>query len=109
MEHWRYYIHGRLLEAFNRRKAAIAAYLAALRLNPDFHRAANRVAYLLASLERYAEAQPYFDAVLRADPGSSSPSLRRGCAPSRAAAWRAAWRSLAMERSPTTRSAASRA
>ena len=68
MEHWRYYLHGRVLEAFNRRQAAIAAYLDALRVKPDFQRAANRAAYLLAALERYAEAEPYFDAVLRAEP-----------------------------------------
>ena len=71
MEHWRYYLRGRLLEAFNRREAAIAAYLGALRLQPEFHRAANRVAYLFASRERYAEAEPYFAAVLRADPANA--------------------------------------
>jgi tetratricopeptide (TPR) repeat protein len=71
MEHWRYYIHGRLLETFGRARNAIDAYQAALRLKRDFHRCSNRIAYLLAGLERYAEAEPYFQAVLRADPGNA--------------------------------------
>ena len=71
MEHWRYYIRGRLLEALGRSQASIAAYQAALRVKPDFHRCTNRVAYILAGLERYAEAEPYFRAVLDADPGNA--------------------------------------
>ena len=68
MEHWRYYIRGRLLEALGRAEASITAYQAALRVKPDFHRCLNRIAYVLAGLERYAEAEPYFRAVLDADP-----------------------------------------
>jgi len=78
MEHWRYYIFGRVLEAFNRREAAIAAYVDALRLKPDFHRCSNRIAYLLAGLERYAEAEPYFAVVLRADPGNAAAHFNLG-------------------------------
>ena len=68
MEHWRFYILGRILEAFGRRESAIAAYADAVRSKPDFHRSLNRSAYLLASLERFAEAEQQFRAVLRLDP-----------------------------------------
>ena len=71
MEHWRYYLQGRLLEAFRRAEESIAGYQAALRLKPDFHRCSNRIAYILANLGRYAEAEPYFRAVLGADPGNA--------------------------------------
>ena len=71
MEHWRYYLRGRLLELFGLKPRAIAAYSAAMRVKPDFLRPANRIAYLLASQERYAEAEPYFLAVLSADPGNA--------------------------------------
>ena len=68
MKHWRYYLRGRLLELFGLKPRAIAAYGDAMRVRPDFLRPANRVAYLLASQERFAEAEPYFQAVLREDP-----------------------------------------
>ena len=68
MEHWQYYLRGRLLELFGLKPQAIAAYAEAARVKPDFLRPTNRIAYLLASQERYAEAEPYFRAVLRADP-----------------------------------------
>jgi tetratricopeptide (TPR) repeat protein len=71
MEHWRYYLHGRLLELFGLKPRAIAAYSEATRVKPDFLRPTNRVAYLLASQERFTEAEPYFQAVLRADPGNA--------------------------------------
>ena len=71
MDHWRYYIHGCLLELFGLKPKAIAAYREATRVKPDFLRPTNRVAYLLASQERFAEAEPYFHAVLRADPGNA--------------------------------------
>src|SRR6266849_3769396 len=71
MDHWRYYIHGRLLELFGLKSQAIATYGAAMRAKPDFLRPANRIAYLLASQERFADAEPYFQAVLRADPGNA--------------------------------------
>jgi len=71
MEHWQYYLRGRLLELFGLRLQAIAAYSEASRVKPDFLRPTNRVAYLLASQERFAEAEPYFQAVLRADPGNA--------------------------------------
>ena len=71
MEHWQYYLRGRVLELFGRNPQAIAAYSAAARLRPDFLRPTNQIAYLLASLERFSEAEPYFQAVLRADPGNA--------------------------------------
>jgi tetratricopeptide (TPR) repeat protein len=71
MEHWRYYLRGRLLELFGLKPQAIATYSAAMRVKPDFLRPTNRVAYLLASQERFAEAEPYFEAVLSADPGNA--------------------------------------
>ena len=71
MEHWRFYLHGRVLELFGLEPRAIAAYGAATRAKPDFLRPTNRIAYLLASQERYSEAEPYFRAVLRADPGNA--------------------------------------
>ena len=71
MEHWRYYLRGRLLELFGLKPQAIAAYREATRARPDFLRPTNRVAYLLASQERFAEAEPYFQAVLRAEPGNA--------------------------------------
>ena len=71
MEHWQYYLRGRLLELFGLKLQAIAAYSEASRVKPDFLRPTNRVAYLLASQERFAEAEPYFQAVLRADPGNA--------------------------------------
>lgn len=78
MEHWRSYMAGRLLELFNRREGAIDAYRAALKQKADFQRAANRLAYMLASLQRYAEAEPYFQAVLRADPGDAAAHFNLG-------------------------------
>jgi tetratricopeptide (TPR) repeat protein len=71
MEHWQYYLRGRWLELFGLKPQAIAAYREATRVKPDFLRPTNRVAYLLASQERFAEAEPYFQAVLRADPGNA--------------------------------------
>lgn len=71
MEHWRFYVQGRLLELINRREAALAAYRSAVHVKPDFLRATNRLAYMLASLERYAEAEPYFREVLKSDPGNA--------------------------------------
>lgn len=71
MEHWRYYLHGRLLELCGRKAQAVVAYNAATQAKRDFLRPLNRIAYLLASQERYAEAEPYFQAVLRADPGNA--------------------------------------
>src|SRR5713101_9348044 len=71
MDHWRYYIHGRVLELFGFKQEAIAAYTAAVQAAPGFLRPTNRIAYLLASQERYAEAEPYFQVVLRADPGNA--------------------------------------
>ena len=71
MDHWRYYLRGRVLELFGLKPRAIAAYSAATHLKPGFLRPTNRIAYLLASQERFAEAEPYFQAVLRADPGNA--------------------------------------
>jgi tetratricopeptide (TPR) repeat protein len=71
MEHWLFYIRARLLEALGRTQEAITTYQAALRVKTDFHRCSNRIAYILAGLQRYAEAEPYFRAVLDADPGNA--------------------------------------
>ena len=78
MEHWRSYLLGWLLELFGRREEALAAYRTALRAKPDFHRCANRLAYTLGALERFAEAEPYFLAVLRADPGNAAAHFNIG-------------------------------
>ena len=48
MEHWRYYLRGRILELFGRQAQAIAAYGTATRIKADFLRPTNRIAYLLA-------------------------------------------------------------
>lgn len=71
MEHWRYYLRGRVLEAFRQPAAAVDDYAAALRLKPDFVRCVNRLAYTLASLQRFGEAEQHFRAVLRLDPGNA--------------------------------------
>ena len=71
MDHWRYYLRGRLLELFGYRQQAIAAYTAAAQAAPGFLRPTNRIAYLLAALERFADAEPHFQAVLRANPGNA--------------------------------------
>ncbi len=71
MNHWRCYLRGRVLELFGLEQQAMAAYREATRVKPDFLRPTNRIAYLLASQERFAEAEPYFQAVLRANPGNA--------------------------------------
>src|SRR5258708_27173017 len=71
MDHWRYYIQGRLLELFGFKQEAIAAYKATVQAAPGFLRPTNRIACLLSSQERFAEPEPYFHAVLRADPGNA--------------------------------------
>src|SRR5258708_19183977 len=71
MDHLRYYIRGRLLDLFGYKQQAIAAYMAATHAEPGFLRPTNRIAYLLASQERFTEAEPYFQAVLRANPGNA--------------------------------------
>lgn len=68
MEHWRYYLLGRVLELIGRKAPAVAAYAEAARVQPGFLRPTNRIAYLLASQGRFDEAEPHFQAVLRADP-----------------------------------------
>ncbi len=80
MEHWQFYLRGRVLELFGFNPQAIAAYSEAMRAKPDFLRPANRIAYLHASKERYAEAEPYFQAVLRADPGNAVARFNLGFA-----------------------------
>src|SRR5258706_15365769 len=71
MDHWRHYLRGYALELFGRHAQAIEAYREAALAKPDFLRAVNRIAYLLASQQRYADAEPYFQAVLRANPGNA--------------------------------------
>jgi len=68
MDHWRYYLLGRLLELFGRKPQAVAAYESSAKVQAGFLRPTNRIAYLLASQGRFDEAEPYFRAVLRADP-----------------------------------------
>lgn len=80
MEHWQYYLRGRLLELFGLKTQAMAAYRQALRAKPDFLRPPNRIAYLLALQERFAESEPYFQAVLRADPGNAVAHFNLGFA-----------------------------
>ena len=71
MEHWRHYLLGRALEALGRREGAIAAYADAANAKPEFDRPLNRIAYLLAGMERYGESEKYFRAVLKLDPGNA--------------------------------------
>ena len=71
MEHWRYYIQGRALEAVRQHDAAITTYRAALRTKPDFHRCTNRIAYILASQQRYAEAAENFSRLVKLDPDNA--------------------------------------
>src|SRR5258706_5458753 len=71
MEHWLSYLRGRLLELFGFKARAILEYGETLRAKPDFLRATNRLAYLHASEQRYAEAESLFEVVLRADPGNA--------------------------------------
>ena len=80
MDHWRYYLRGRVLELFGREAQAIAAYREATRAKPDFVRPLSHLAYLLASQERFAEAEPYFLAVLREDPGNAVAHFNLGYA-----------------------------
>ncbi len=79
-EQWRSYLRGRVLEAFGVKNAAVAAYLDALRAAPDFARAAARAAYLLASQDRYGEAEPLFRLALRSDPGNAATHFNLGFA-----------------------------
>src|SRR2546430_13873349 len=81
MDHWRYYLRGRVLELFGLKQEAIAAYTAAVQAPPGFVRPTNRIAYLLASQERFAEAHPYFQAVLRAAPGNAVAHFTLGSTP----------------------------
>lgn len=80
MEHWRYYLRGRVLEAFGIKAAAIAAYLETLKAQPGFARAAGRAAYLLASQQRYSEAEPLFRRALQTEPGNAATHFNLGFA-----------------------------
>ena len=98
MDHWRYYLHGRLLELFGLKPQAIAAecerrcwhlvetiedagYSArdlrrpgiqeALRALPAFPRASNRAAFVLAALERFEEAEALFRRTLALEPNNA--------------------------------------
>jgi tetratricopeptide (TPR) repeat protein len=71
MEHWRYYLRGRLLEMLGSKPQAIATYDAAWRAKPDFLRPANRIAYLLAQMDRYKDAEGWFQRVLAAEPNNA--------------------------------------
>ena len=78
MEHWLFYLRAHLLEALGFAQRSITSYQAALRIKPEFHRCSNRIAYILAGLGRYAEAEPYFLTVLAADPGNASAHFNLG-------------------------------
>jgi tetratricopeptide (TPR) repeat protein len=80
MEHWRYYLRGRVLEAFGAKDTAIAAYRGALGALPSFARAAARAAYLLASQQRYGEAEPLFRRALQAEPANAATHFNLGFA-----------------------------
>jgi len=80
MEHWRYYLRGRVLEAFGVKAGAIAAYMDALRALPGFARAAARAAYLLASQQRYGEAEPLFRRAMQTEPGNAATHFNLGFA-----------------------------
>ena len=69
---WTSYLRGRLLEMAGRRDAAIAAYREALGANAAFSDAANRLAYLLAGLSKYEEAERLFRRVLAAEPANAT-------------------------------------
>jgi len=80
MDHWRYYLRGRALEAFGMKAAAISAYLETLEAQPGFARAASRAAYLLASQQRYGEAEPLFRRALQTEPGNAATHFNLGFA-----------------------------
>lgn len=79
-QYWRSYLRGRVLEALGIKSAAIDAYGEALQARPDFARAAARAAYLLASQERFGEAEPLFRRALRAEPGNAATHFNLGYA-----------------------------
>jgi tetratricopeptide (TPR) repeat protein len=64
-EKWHHYARGRLFEALGMHDRALAEYHLALRLDPDFRKAANALAWRYASAERYLEAIRYFGEALR--------------------------------------------
>jgi tetratricopeptide (TPR) repeat protein len=80
MDHWRYYLRGRVLEAFGIKAGAVAAYKEALEAQPGFARAGARAAYLLASQERYGEAETLFRRALQAEPGNAATHFNLGFA-----------------------------
>ena len=65
LDKWRCYIRARLLEVLGRRESALAEYQAAFRLDPNFRKAANAIAWRHAAAGRYAEAIRYFNEALR--------------------------------------------
>jgi len=71
MEHWQFYLRGRMLEAIGWKPQAIEAYEAALRAKADFVQPASRIAYLYAQQDRYQDAVPWFQRVLAMDPGNA--------------------------------------
>lgn len=80
MHPWRYYLRGRVLEAFGIKGAAVAAYMEALEAQSGFSRAAARAAYLLASQERYSEAEALFRHALLSDPSNAATHFNLGFA-----------------------------
>ncbi len=72
LDAWRHYLRARLYAMLRRRDAAAAEYRTALRLDPDFARAAHALAFLLAARGAHAEAEQWFRAVLRSQPGNAA-------------------------------------
>jgi tetratricopeptide (TPR) repeat protein len=77
-EKWHHYARGRLLEMLGMRDRALAEYHQALRLDPDFRKAANALAWRYASAERYSEAIRYFGEALRLRAGDATAHYNLG-------------------------------
>jgi tetratricopeptide (TPR) repeat protein len=67
-EAWRHYLRGAMLQRRKHPLLAMDEYRVALAYDPDFLRAAHRLAYLLAGASRHDEAEHWFRETLRIDP-----------------------------------------
>jgi tetratricopeptide (TPR) repeat protein len=77
-EKWHHYVRGRLLEVVGMHDRALAEYHLALRLDPDFRKAANALAWRYASAERYIESIRYFSEALRLKAGDATTHYNLG-------------------------------
>lgn len=68
LDHWPAYLRGRLMEYLKRDEQAIQAYHDALKVNPQFAKAARGLGYLYAKQKRYGDAEDYFLMALRSEP-----------------------------------------